>query len=113
VKTFIQHTSIKLSLFFLLLVSCNKPTEFTDFSNPYDELSSSYIPAPNLNTVEMFDIRALEAWSGGEFTNDYGKPITAKGVCWSIEQNPTIADNCTNEGGYGRIPESSDRTGTG
>ena len=97
-KALLQLTSIHLSLFFLLLVSCSKPTEFTDYNSPYDELSSSFIPAPGLNTTEVHGIRAMEAWSGGEFLNDYGHPVTAKGVCWSTEENPTIDNDCTNDG---------------
>ncbi len=47
----------------------------------------------------MDSIRALEAWSGGVFTTDYGKAVTARGVCWSRQKAPTTGDSCTNEGG--------------
>jgi hypothetical protein len=36
--------------------------------------------------------------SGGSVSNDGGAPVTSRGVCWSTSQNPTIADNKTNDG---------------
>lgn len=86
-------------LLLFMMGSCGKPTEFTEFTNPYDELSPNFITHPDLNTLSVHGIRAQEAWSGGEFTSDYGRPVTAKGVCWASEQNPTTGGQCTNEGG--------------
>ena len=80
-----------------MLAMCSKPSE-PEFDNPYDKQSDAFIPHPELVTLEVNSVRALEAWSGGEFTNDYGSPVTAKGVCWSTEENPTIDDVCTNNG---------------
>lgn len=80
-----------------MLAMCSKPAE-PEFNNPYDEQSDTFIPYPDLVTLEVNSIWTLEAWSGGEFTNDYGSPVTAKGVCWSTEENPTIDDDCTNDG---------------
>jgi uncharacterized protein (TIGR02145 family) len=36
--------------------------------------------------------------SGGTITSDEGYSITSKGVCWSMNPNPTIADSVTNDG---------------
>jgi|JFJP01.1.fsa_nt_gi uncharacterized protein (TIGR02145 family) len=51
-----------------------------------------------LTTAEVTEITATTAISGGEITNDGGSPVTARGVCWSTSQNPTIADSTTNDG---------------
>ena len=96
-KPVISHIFLFLAVL-LFALSCNKPTEFTEYTNPYDEQSDAFIPHPDLVTLEIDNIRAFEAWSGGEFTNDYGNPVIAKGVCWSSEENPTTDDNCTNDG---------------
>ena len=84
-------------VFIILYVACSRPSE-PEFDNPYDDQSDAFIPHPDLVTLEVDSIRAFEAWSGGEFANDYGHPVTAKGVCWSSEENPTIDDDCTNDG---------------
>ena len=84
------------------LMTCSGPSApdlaEPDYNNPYDERGDAYIPAPDLNTRPLSNIRALEAVSGGEFETDYGKPVTAKGVCWSTEEVPTLEDDCTNDG---------------
>jgi len=36
--------------------------------------------------------------SGGTITGDGGATVTARGVCWSINQNPTISNNKTSDG---------------
>jgi uncharacterized protein (TIGR02145 family) len=51
-----------------------------------------------LTTAEVTEITATTAISGGEITNDGGSPVTARGVCLSTSQNPTIADSTTNDG---------------
>jgi uncharacterized protein (TIGR02145 family) len=78
--------------------SCKKKFTTPEYDNPYDETSERYIPTPDLNTAPVTDIRALSATSGGQFQNDYGKPVTAKGVCWSLTANPTIEASCSSDG---------------
>ncbi len=51
-----------------------------------------------LTTDNITSITSTSAVSGGNITNDGGSPITARGVCWSTLQNPTIADNKTSDG---------------
>jgi uncharacterized protein (TIGR02145 family) len=51
-----------------------------------------------LTTAEVTEITTTTAISGGEITNDGGSPVTARGVCWSTSQNPTIADSTTIDG---------------
>ena len=90
--------NLQIFTFILLLTACSQPSEPV-FDNPYDEQSNAFISHPDLATLEVDSIRAMEAWSGGEFTNDYGNPVIAKGVCWSTEEKPTTNDSCTNDGG--------------
>lgn len=84
-------------LFGIVLNSCNRPSE-PELNNPYDEKSDAFIETPVLQTLEVTDINAPEARSGGVFTETYGYPVTQKGVCWSQQENPTTEDECTNEG---------------
>jgi len=51
-----------------------------------------------LTTAEVTEITATTAISGGEITSDGGSTVTARGICWSISQNPTITDSTTNDG---------------
>ncbi len=62
--------------------------------------SSSFSTAslPVLTTVTASGINQFNASSGGNISSDGGFSIIAKGVCWSINPNPTINDNRTNEG---------------
>jgi len=53
---------------------------------------------PKLSTAEGINITETSAIFGGNISYDGGAPITARGVCWSIFQNPTISDNKTIDG---------------
>jgi len=57
-----------------------------------------------LTTTSVTSITATSAVSGGNITSDGGAPITARGVVWSISQDPTVD---TNQG------KTTDSTGTG
>ncbi|MBK8881403.1 MAG: hypothetical protein IPN67_03205 [Bacteroidales bacterium] len=52
----------------------------------------------SLTTAAVTAIAATTATSGGDITDDNGSDITAKGVCWSLTANPTIADAHTSDG---------------
>jgi uncharacterized protein (TIGR02145 family) len=47
---------------------------------------------PVVTITAVTDITGTTAVSGGEVTADGGAAVTVSGVCWSINQNPTIAD---------------------
>ncbi len=47
----------------------------------------------NLTTLSANNILAFSAMSGGYIYNDGGSPVTARGVCWSTSQNPTVENN--------------------
>ncbi|WP_139786763.1 choice-of-anchor Q domain-containing protein, partial [Desulfamplus magnetovallimortis] len=48
---------------------------------------------PTVTTSEISDITETAATGGGEVTSDGCDTITARGVCWSTSQNPTIDVN--------------------
>ncbi len=86
-----------ISIIGFMLLTCQGPSS-PDFTNVYDPESDNYIPTPDINTAPVTGIRTFQAESGGAFETDYGKPVTAKGVCWSTEKDPSVEDDCTNDG---------------
>lgn len=50
---------------------------------------------PSVTTKEITEIGQISAISGGVISSDGGADITARGVCWSTDPNPTIEDNNT------------------
>lgn len=79
-------------LFFALLVSCKKQADKS-------------IPAVSI--VSVNSITKTTASSGGEVTSDGGTEVTARGVCWSVNQNPTTTDKKTTDGtGLGSFTSS-------
>ena len=63
-----------------------------------DEGGSSTVQLPTVTTATMSDITANSATSGGNVTSDGGATVTARGVCWSTSQNPTVSDDHTTDG---------------
>ena len=53
---------------------------------------------PVVTTNEVTNITQTTATCGGTVTFDGGANVTARGVCWSTSQNPTINDNKTSDG---------------
>ncbi|MBU1014205.1 MAG: hypothetical protein KKG99_14500 [Bacteroidetes bacterium] len=63
--------------------------------------------APVLTTTDLTAVTSTSANSGGNISNDGGSPVTARGVCWTTTQNPTIADSKTTDGtGTGEFTSS-------
>ena len=67
--------------------------------------------APTLTTTNISSVSTTSAVSGGDVTDDGGKSVTKRGVCWSsANMTPTIDDNSTDDGtGSGSF--ASDITG--
>lgn len=63
-----------------------------------------------ISTNPMTTITKSSSLSGGNITSDGGASITARGVCWSTSQNPTI-DNSKTIDGTGKGIFSSTITG--
>lgn len=53
---------------------------------------------PTLTTTAVTNITINSARSGGDITSDGGSPVTARGICYSTDQNPTIANSTVNAG---------------
>jgi uncharacterized protein (TIGR02145 family) len=51
-----------------------------------------------LTTTEATSITPSSATAGGNVTDAGGGTVSARGVCWSTAQNPTIADSKTTNG---------------
>lgn len=54
--------------------------------------TTTSISIPTVTTTDVSNISSSSASGGGEVTTDGGSTITSRGVCWSINENPTIAD---------------------
>jgi uncharacterized protein (TIGR02145 family) len=67
-------------------------------------------PQPNVTTGEVTNITTSSASCTGNVTEDGSLAITARGICWSTSEYPTIVDSKSDEGtGLGSF--TSDLTG--
>jgi uncharacterized protein (TIGR02145 family) len=69
--------------------------------------SEPTIVLPMLTTTAASSITATTATCGGIISNGGTSSVTARGVCWSISSNPTLADSFTTNGTGTGIFESS------
>ena len=53
---------------------------------------------PTVTTAVISDIDKTTATGGGNVTTDGGATVTARGICWSTSQNPTISGSHTTDG---------------
>ncbi|MBU1945321.1 MAG: hypothetical protein KKE36_16790, partial [Actinobacteria bacterium] len=53
---------------------------------------------PTVTTTAVSNITSTTADSGGNVTDEGGAGVTARGVCWSTNPNPTTADDHTTDG---------------
>ena len=53
---------------------------------------------PVVESVIITDITQTTAIGGGQIVTDGGKPVTKRGVCWGVTNQPTINDNKTTDG---------------
>ncbi|MBK7134600.1 MAG: fibronectin type III domain-containing protein [Bacteroidales bacterium] len=73
----------------------------TGYGNEYNFTTLSPSSAV-ITTSAVTSIAQTTATGGGNITSDGGSSITARGVCWSRNQNPTLADSyTTNDFGTG------------
>lgn len=63
-----------------------------------DENNNNNGTLPTVSTNNISDITENSAVSGGNISSDGGSSITVKGVCWSVNQNPTVSDSKTTDG---------------
>lgn len=70
----------------LMLTMCKKKEEITTQGLPV------------VTTHEVMEIGISSAICGGEVTDDGGAEVTARGMCWSTNPDPTITDSFTTDG---------------
>lgn len=63
-----------------------------------DPIVIPIINLPEVSTNLVTNVTETSAASGGNAISDGGATITAKGVCWSINKQPTIADSISVDG---------------
>jgi len=75
----------------ILISNCKKDNYIKDIND------SKKLPV--VETSDIIDITQTTAKSGGNITFESSSRITARGVCWSYYQNPTISNYKTIDGG--------------
>lgn len=90
---------ITIGIVAAIAISCDKEDE----ANVPDQV-------PTLTTTAVFNITNNSATSGGNISDNYDSPVTARGVCWSTEPNPNVSDSKTVDG-LGIGPFESNLTG--
>jgi len=81
---------VKQLLFLLglsLMIACKK-----------DKPADNNATIPVLATEAVSEITQTTATAGGGITSDGGALVSARGVCWSMLQNPTVSDGHTSDG---------------
>lgn len=63
-----------------------------------DILCTSILGLPVLTTTSATSITSISANLGGNITSDGGVPITARGICYSTNVNPTLSGSITTNG---------------
>lgn len=73
-------------------------------SIPYSCTKDSPVMDPAVTTAIATDITSTSTMSGGIVSSAIGTDVTARGVCWSLNPSPTLADAKTTDGtGPGRF----------
>lgn len=60
--------------------------------------SCKKVEIPTISTSSLTNITSTSAVGGGHITSDGNSDITYRGVCWSLEANPTTKDSKTDDG---------------
>lgn len=66
-----------------------------------NQVSFNTLSMPSLITATISSITSSSAASGGSISNSGGSTITARGVCWSTNPNPTISLSTKTTNGSG------------
>ena len=84
----------------ILLNSCKKDDDddTENVENQDNPGNSDTTDLATVITMEITNININSAIAGGEITDDGGSAVTARGVCYSTNQNPSIIDNVINDG---------------
>jgi len=76
-----------------------------------NEVTFSTPGPPTVTTTAVTSITSTTASSGGNVTSDGGSTVTARGVCWSTSQNPTVSLTTKTSNGTGTGSFTSSITG--
>ena len=68
------------------------------FISQFNQCTNDNLKVPEVITTDISDITESSCKCGGEVILDGGSPVTARGICWSTAELPTISDNKTNNG---------------
>ena len=72
-----------------------------------NEVEYTHIILPTVTTASVSNITTNAVTCGGNVTNSGGATVTARGVCWSTSQNPTVSNSHTTNGnGMGSFTSS-------
>ncbi len=70
----------------------------TSYGDEVSFTSAQSISAPTVTTANVTNITQTSATGGGNVTADGGATVTERGICWSLNHNPTVSDNHANNG---------------
>jgi hypothetical protein len=73
-------------------------SEGTGYGNAISFTTLEAVNLPTLTTADVTEIIKNTAICGGDITDEGGATVTARGVCWSTNENPTISDSKTQDG---------------
>ena len=73
-------------------------SEGTSYGSQKSFTTTQHYEPPTVTTNNVTGITETTAVCGGNVTADGGATVTARGVCWSTSQNPTISDSHTTDG---------------
>jgi hypothetical protein len=75
----------------------------TEIPTSSETITFNFKGVPTITTNTAKDISSASATCGGNVESDGGDPVTARGVCWSVNASPTVINS----------PSTTDGTGTG
>lgn len=61
-------------------------------------IKGDVLNTPTVTTSSISNITSTSSTSGGNVTSNGGSTVTARGVCWSTNHNPTISNSKTTDG---------------
>ena len=69
-----------------------------DIVTPIQTFKTKDEGLPVVTTSAVSDITFVSAKCGGSVTNEGLASVTDRGICWGLQENPTVADSCINGG---------------
>jgi hypothetical protein len=68
------------------------------YLKPGETVAGTTLGPPTVLTLPMVQINTNDAIGEGNVTSENGSTVTERGLCWGINNNPTIADNYASNG---------------